>query len=79
MQMVGPNFDRQTVELLKRVLVESEEVLPLDARTSETRVQLASGILSAATDGERDPERLRSAALSGIDRRLLRFRGSRLD
>jgi hypothetical protein len=79
MQTASPNFDRETVELLKRVLVESEEMLPTEARTSEIRVRLASGILSAATVGERDPGRLRSAALSRVDRRLLRFRGSWLD
>ena len=70
MQIVGPTFDQDTVALLKRVLVEAEEMLPSEARTSEIRVQLASGILTAAGDGERDPRRLRSAALSRIDRRL---------
>jgi hypothetical protein len=41
-----------TVELLKRILVESEAMLPIEARTSEIRVPLASGILSAANDGD---------------------------
>ena len=51
MQTVGPNFDPETVDLLKRVLAESEEMLPAEARSSEIRVRLASGILSAAKEG----------------------------
>jgi len=39
-------------------------------------VRLASGILAAAKKGERDPERLRSAALKEVDRRLLPFPAS---
>jgi len=70
------NFDRDTVELLKRVLVESEAMLPAEARSSEVRVRLASGILAAAKAGERDPQRLRSAALREVDRRLFPFPAS---
>jgi hypothetical protein len=79
MLTVGQNFDRDTVDLLKRVLVESEEMLAAESRTSEIRVRLASGILSAAKGGERNPERLRSAALSGVDPCLLRSQPSCLD
>jgi hypothetical protein len=61
-----PSFDRATVALLKRILAETEELLPLGARSSEIRVALASGILMAAADGERDPVRLRSAALRNV-------------
>jgi hypothetical protein len=73
------HLDRETLALLKKVLVETEGMLPTEARTSEIRVQLASGILAAAGDGERDPGRLRSAALRGIDRRLAAFQASWLD
>jgi hypothetical protein len=62
-----PSFDPETVSLLKRVLVEAEEMIPSQARTSEIRVRLASGMLSAAKEGERDPGRLRMAAIQGID------------
>ena len=79
MQTVGPNFDPETVYLLKRVLAESEEMLPAKARSSEIRVRLASRILSAAKEGERDPQRLRTAALSEVDRRLLPFLAARPD
>jgi hypothetical protein len=77
--MMLVHFDRQTLALLKKVLVETEEMLPTEARTSEIRVQLASGILTAAGDGERDPGRLRSPGLRGIDRRLVAFQASWLD
>jgi hypothetical protein len=36
-------------------LTEAEQSLPIETRTSEIRVQLASGIFTAARDGERDP------------------------
>jgi hypothetical protein len=65
--------------MLKRVLDETEQALPIEARTSEIRVQIASGILAAAAEGERDPARLRSAGLSGIDRRIVAFGASWLD
>jgi hypothetical protein len=73
MRTAEQNFDHDTVLLLKRVLVESEAMFPAEARTSEVRVRLASGILAAAKEGERDPQRLRSAALKEVDRGLLLF------
>jgi hypothetical protein len=69
-QRTGASFDPETLALLRTVLIEAEQSLPVQARTSETRVQLASGILAAARGGERDPVRLRTAALRGMDRRL---------
>jgi hypothetical protein len=78
-QEVGPSFDPKTLTMLKRVLNETEQALPIQARTSEIRVQIASGILAAAADGERDPARLRSAGLSKIDRRIVTFGASWLD
>ena len=78
-QRIGASFDPETLALLKRVLTEVEQNLPMTARTSEVRIQLASGILTAARDGERDPVRLRSAGLRGIDRRLTSFGASWLD
>jgi hypothetical protein len=78
-QRIGAGFDPETRALLKRVLTEAEQSLPMEARTSEVRVQLASCILIAARDGERDPVRLRSAGLRGIDPRLTSFGASWLD
>ena len=65
-QQVGVNFDPDTLELLKKVLVEVEQSIPLEARTSAVRVHLACGILKAARNGERNPRRLRSASLLGL-------------
>ncbi len=70
-QQVEVNFDAETLVLLKRVLVEAEQSIPTAWRTSEMRVRLASAILEAARNGERNPGRLRSAGLRGIDPRLL--------
>jgi hypothetical protein len=78
-QTAGANFDPETIAFLKKILVEAEESLPLDVRSSEVSVRLASGILTAAAGGERDPERLRSAALREIDRRIVRFGSSWID
>jgi hypothetical protein len=78
-QPAGANFDPETIALLKRILVEAEQSLPVVARSSEVSVCLASGILTAAADGERDPERLRSAGLREIDRRIVRFGSSWID
>jgi hypothetical protein len=72
-QTAGANFDPETISFLKRILVAAEESLPLDVRSSEITVRLASGILTAAADGERDPERLRLAALREMDRRIVRL------
>ena len=79
MRTASPNFDPETVALLKRVLVESEEMLPAKARSSEIRVRFAFGIPNRSQRGERNPERLRATALSEVDRRLLPFPVSWLD
>jgi hypothetical protein len=59
-------FDPRTTTLLKEVLAQVEETLPMQKRSSEVRVKLATCILKAAAEGERDPERLRDAALSAV-------------
>jgi hypothetical protein len=62
----GATFDPETIILLKKVLAEAERALPMRRRSSEARVQLATGILKAAANGERDPSRLRAAGLVSI-------------
>jgi hypothetical protein len=71
-EQIGANFDPDTLALLKRVLIEAEQSIPIEARTSAIRVQIAFRILKAARRGERDPIRLRSAGLCGIDPRIVR-------
>jgi hypothetical protein len=78
-QALGLGFDRKTVALLRKVLVETEEMLPADSRSSEIRVKLASGILEAAAHGERDPVELRTAGLRMVGSRITAFRRSWLD
>jgi hypothetical protein len=58
-------FDPDTITLLKEVLLQAEETLLTQHRSSEVRVKLAAGILKAAAEGERDPARLQKAALVG--------------
>jgi hypothetical protein len=62
----GAAYDPDTIILLKKVLAEAESTLPKQRRSSEARVKLATGILKAAAEGERDPARLRTAGLIAI-------------
>ncbi|MBV9235835.1 MAG: hypothetical protein JOZ94_08390 [Xanthobacteraceae bacterium] len=71
-EQIEANFDPDTLALLKRVLVEAEQSIPVEARTSALKVQIAFRILKAARAGERNPIRLRSAGLCGIDPRIIR-------
>ncbi len=66
-EQIAAKFDPDTLALLKRVLVEAEQRIPIEARTSAIKVQLAFHILKAARAGERNPGRLRSAGLRGVD------------
>jgi len=70
-QIDASSFDPDTIALLRKVLADTEGVIPIALRSSEVRVKLASGILAAAAEGERDPSRLRSAGLLSIDRRVV--------
>jgi hypothetical protein len=71
-EQIEANFDPDTLALLKRVLVEAEQSIPIEARTSALKVQIAFRILKAARAGERNPIRLRSAGLCGIDPGIVR-------
>jgi hypothetical protein len=63
----GASYDPETIILLKKVLADAESTLPKQRRSSEARVRLATGILKAAAEGERDPSRLRAAGLVAIE------------
>jgi hypothetical protein len=78
-QIDAGGFDPVTIALLRKILAEAEGMLPVELRSSEVRVKLASGILAAATAGERDPMRLRSAGLRSIDDRVRAFADFWLD
>ena len=57
-------FDPETVSLLAAVLDQAITALPPDGRSQERKTLLASNLLSAASARERDPVRLREAALA---------------
>jgi hypothetical protein len=57
-------FDPETVSLLSAVLDQAIAALPPGGRSQERKTLLASKLLSAASTGERDPVRLRAAALA---------------
>jgi hypothetical protein len=57
-------FDPETVSLLSAVVDQAIAALPPHGRSQEQKTILASKLLSAASAGERDPVRLRAAALA---------------
>jgi hypothetical protein len=59
----GAIYQPELIDLLRTALDEAESIAPAAKRTSAMKVKLASRILLAAARGERDPIRLRSAAL----------------
>ena len=56
-------FQPGEIKLMKSVLDEAAIILPKAERTSAVKVKLAARILAAAAKGERDPNKLRIAAL----------------
>ena len=59
-------FDLDTVALMRDALEDAWACLPRGRRATTSRTMLAEGILTSAAKGERDPERLRAAALTAI-------------
>jgi hypothetical protein len=64
-QFGGPSFSQQTIELMSKALEGAEASLPEPASDQQLR-SIAVWILKAAGDGERDPVRLKAAALSAL-------------
>lgn len=56
-------FNPDEIALLRTVLDEVAALLPAKKRTSETKALMAHRILLCAAKGERDPVRLRTAAI----------------
>jgi hypothetical protein len=56
--------DLKTVALLRETLDEAWDVIPPEQQAGMLKTTLAERILKSAADGERDPERLREAALN---------------
>lgn len=62
---IGSVFQPAEIKLMRSALEEAAIILPMAQRTSAMKVQMASRILAAAAMGERDPNKLRIAALLG--------------
>jgi len=56
-------FDPETLSMLKRVFDQAITALPPGQQTPERKSLMASRLLRLAAGGERDPVRLRTAAL----------------
>jgi hypothetical protein len=61
--MIGAVFQPETIKLMKSALDQAATSLPDAKRTTAMKVTLASRILKAAAKGERDPIKLKNAAL----------------
>jgi hypothetical protein len=65
-QFGGPSFGPQTIALMSKALDDAHASLP--GPVSDERLRLiAAAILKVAGDGERDPVRLRTAAMSALE------------
>ena len=64
-QFGGPSFSQQTIELMSKALEGAEASLPEPASDQQLRL-IAAKILKVAGDGERDPIRLKAAAMSAL-------------
>jgi hypothetical protein len=56
-------FDSETIQLLREVLDDAWDALPPSRQQTVLKTELAERILTAASLGERDRERLRAIAL----------------
>jgi hypothetical protein len=58
-------FDIETLTILRTVLDEAWELLSPEQQAQTTKSLVATRLIEAAAAGERDPGRLRDAALNG--------------
>ena len=68
----GAAFDPETIALLRAVLDEAWDSLNAQEQAQSSKTLLAERILHLAATGERDPVRLRVAALTEVVTPLLR-------
>ena len=62
----GAVFQPELICLMKEVLDDAAASLPESKRTSAMMAGMASQILGCAAKGERDPNKLRDAAMSAV-------------
>jgi hypothetical protein len=60
------SFDPETISLLRKTLDDAWERLGPEQKAMMSRTLLAERILKSAARGERNPERLRDAALTAL-------------
>jgi len=65
MVALGTGYQPDEIKLMRSALDEAAIILPEVERTPAMKTKLASRILAAAAKGERDPNKLRIAALMG--------------
>ena len=64
-------YDPETLDIMRNVLDQAWAPLPEDSKNQHLKIDMADRILLKAATGERDPARLRAAALAGTDVREL--------
>jgi len=62
----GAVYQPELITLMRAVLDEAAATLPEWKRTSTMMAEMASQILACAAKGERDPNKLRDAAMSAV-------------
>ena len=62
----GAVYQPELITLMRAVLDEAAATLPEWKRTSTMMADIASQILSCAANGERDPAKLKLAAMSAV-------------
>ena len=62
----GAVFQPELIKLMRVVLDDAAAALPEWKRTSTMMAEIASQILSCAANGERDPTKLKVAAMSAV-------------
>ena len=67
MELQYAAFKPEDIVLLRNVLDAAVESIPPQFRTSDVKGRLAARILKRAATGDRDPVRLRNAALLDFD------------
>jgi hypothetical protein len=60
------SFDPETVSLMRKTLDDTWDQLGPEQRAMTSRTLLAERILKSAAKGERNPDRLRDAALASL-------------
>ena len=66
MAKAAPDFDAETIALMRMVLDEAWNRLPPKRQATMLKTSLAERILKSAAAGERNGERLREAALRDV-------------